>query len=181
MKYTVSLPETEAQLAEVDHLETSAGTTWKLERPGNGKQAVHLDLSNVEVTLQEGNLSIFDSKSGTRQVFPVVQIHADGSVMVATALGNFRVLASRGAASTVAKAGRRGQRALKSSMPGKVLKILCAKGDAIEQGQPLLIIEAMKMENEIRSPQAGIVEEIPVQVGQKIETGELLVKIGAPV
>jgi biotin carboxyl carrier protein len=64
-------------------------------------------------------------------------------------------------------------------MPGKVLKILCKAGDLIESGQPLLIIEAMKRENEIRSPQGGRIEEVGVQPGQSVSTGDLLVKISS--
>jgi len=73
-----------------------------------------------------------------------------------------------------------GHHAVKSSIPGRVAQILCGKGDTVEAGQPLLVIEAMKMENEIRSPRAGVVEEISVEAGRKVETGELLVKLRSP-
>jgi biotin carboxyl carrier protein len=111
-------------------------------------------------------------------VFPIVRRASDGSVTVATALGNFRFHAARGATAAAGGTRGKGARAIKSSMPGKVVRVLCAAGDAIEAGQPLMIIEAMKMENEICSPAAGVVQEIPVQPGTSVQSGDLLVKLG---
>ena len=70
-------------------------------------------------------------------------------------------------------------------MPGKIVKILAKKGDAVEQGTPVLVMEAMKMENEIRSPSSGEVRQLHVTEGQAVETGTLLAEIsksedGAP-
>jgi biotin carboxyl carrier protein len=59
-------------------------------------------------------------------------------------------------------------------MPGKVIDVLVQIGDAVEPHHGLLIIEAMKMENEIRSPGAGEVKEIRVKPGQAVEAGEIL-------
>ena len=67
-----------------------------------------------------------------------------------------------------------GDRELRSAMPGKVVVVLVQPGDVVEAGQGLLIIEAMKMENEVGSPRAGTVREIRVEPGQTIESGELL-------
>jgi pyruvate carboxylase subunit B len=63
-------------------------------------------------------------------------------------------------------------------MPGLVAKILVSTGEGVKQGQGIIILEAMKMENEIRTTQAGSVNEILVQPGQAVEKGEILVKIG---
>lgn len=68
-------------------------------------------------------------------------------------------------------------KALKSQMPGKVIKILVAVGDTVKEGTPLIIIEAMKMENEINSGQTGIVKTIPVKVGKNIDAGVTLMEI----
>ncbi|MGH9772108.1 MAG: biotin/lipoyl-containing protein [Candidatus Acidiferrales bacterium] len=51
-------------------------------------------------------------------------------------------------------------------------------GDAVEAGQELLVVEAMKMQNEVRSPKSGTVERLLVAVGQTVRTGESLVIIG---
>jgi biotin carboxyl carrier protein len=60
-------------------------------------------------------------------------------------------------------------------MPGKILRLLVGPGDEVAPGQALLVMEAMKMENELRSPHPGRVRELPVGEGQTVETGALLV------
>ena len=56
-------------------------------------------------------------------------------------------------------------------MPGKVIAVLVAEGDQVEKGQGLVIVEAMKMENEVHSPIAGEVKEIKVKAGDTVEGG----------
>jgi biotin carboxyl carrier protein len=61
-------------------------------------------------------------------------------------------------------------------MPGKVVRLLVNEGDSVEEGQGLVVVEAMKMENEIGAPKAGRVNSIAVEAGQAVEAGaELLV------
>ncbi|TMB21496.1 MAG: acetyl-CoA carboxylase biotin carboxyl carrier protein subunit [Deltaproteobacteria bacterium] len=62
-------------------------------------------------------------------------------------------------------------------MPGKVVAVLVEPGARVERGQGLLVIEAMKMENEIGSPRTGTVAEVRVRPGQAVEAGELLARI----
>jgi len=64
---------------------------------------------------------------------------------------------------------------IKSQMPGKILRIHVKAGDAVKKGQGLLVMEAMKMENEIKAAQDGVVKEVKVTEGQAIETGAELV------
>ena len=59
-------------------------------------------------------------------------------------------------------------------MPGKVVRLLAKAGDAVEAGQGLLVVEAMKMQNEIRSPKSGTVERVLVTEGQTVNAGEVL-------
>lgn len=65
---------------------------------------------------------------------------------------------------------RKGVR-VRAQMPGKILRIMVKSGQLIEKGQPLLVMEAMKMENEIRAAQAGKVSQVKVAEGQAVETG----------
>ena len=60
-------------------------------------------------------------------------------------------------------------------MPGKVLQVLVEPGHAVEEGQPLLVLEAMKMENVIKAIATGTVSEVPVHEGDAVEKGSLLV------
>jgi biotin carboxyl carrier protein len=62
-------------------------------------------------------------------------------------------------------------------MPGLVVKILIEPGQPVRKGQGILIVEAMKMENEIRAPISGVVKEIKVQLRQAVEKGEILAVI----
>jgi biotin carboxyl carrier protein len=64
---------------------------------------------------------------------------------------------------------------LRAQIPGRVVRLWVAEGETVERGQRLMAVEAMKMENEIRAPQAGTVEKISVAVGDRVEKqGELL-------
>ena len=67
---------------------------------------------------------------------------------------------------------------LKSPMPGLVLKVMAEAGAEVKTGDSLLVLESMKMENTLRANGAGTVVEIPVQAGQAVEKGQLLVKFG---
>jgi biotin carboxyl carrier protein len=67
---------------------------------------------------------------------------------------------------------------IRAQIPGRVVRVWVAPGDAIEAGQRLLAVEAMKMENEIRAPRAGTVEGVAAAVGQTVELGDELVTIG---
>ena len=68
-----------------------------------------------------------------------------------------------------------GRQMVSVPMPGKIIAVLVAVGDAVEKGQGLVIVEAMKMENEVRSPISGEVKEIKVKPGDTVEGGALLV------
>lgn len=64
-----------------------------------------------------------------------------------------------------------------SPMPGKVVKVLVALGQEVTDGQPLVIVEAMKMENELRAPKAGRVSAVMVKEGQAVEAGSKLLAV----
>jgi biotin carboxyl carrier protein len=73
-----------------------------------------------------------------------------------------------------------GRQEIRAQMPGKIVKLLVARGDAVSSGQALVVIEAMKMENEIRSPIDGVVGAISVAEGDAVETGAALVTVEPP-
>ncbi len=70
-----------------------------------------------------------------------------------------------------------GKQVITSPMPGTVVKILARKGEAVVEGQGVLVIEAMKMENELRSPKDGKLAELYVVEGQAVEGGAKLAAI----
>jgi biotin carboxyl carrier protein len=67
-----------------------------------------------------------------------------------------------------------GRQQVVAPMPGKVVRLLVKAGDTVEAGQGLLVVEAMKMQNEIRSPKSGVVERLLAQEGQAVNAGEIL-------
>jgi biotin carboxyl carrier protein len=62
-------------------------------------------------------------------------------------------------------------------MPGKILKVNVANGAAVKKGQAIIVLEAMKMENEIVAPQDGTIASVNVTVGQSVEAGDLLASL----
>ncbi|MCB1190779.1 MAG: biotin attachment protein [Leptospiraceae bacterium] len=78
--------------------------------------------------------------------------------------------------STVSRPSSRDGR-VKAPVPGKIAKILVSINDTVDVGTPLLILEAMKMENIIRSPRAGKVKEIQVEVGKNVFLNQVLVEV----
>ena len=64
---------------------------------------------------------------------------------------------------------------IKAPMPGKVLQVLVNAGDTVEEGQALLVLEAMKMENVIRAPRSGVIAGVQAQVGEAVEKAATLV------
>lgn len=70
-----------------------------------------------------------------------------------------------------------GEGAVTAIMPGKVIRLLVAEGDEVGEGDVICILEAMKMENELRAPRAGTVKALYVQAGQDVEMGAVLAEI----
>jgi biotin carboxyl carrier protein len=66
---------------------------------------------------------------------------------------------------------------IKAPIPGQVSQVMVAEGEQVQAGQPLLVLEAMKMENEIRAPLAGRVKALNAAAGQRVALHEVLVEI----
>ena len=67
---------------------------------------------------------------------------------------------------------------INTSMPGRIVKVLLKEGDKVKEGQPVLILEAMKMQNEIKSPQSGKLVRIKPKAGDSVEAGSVLFTVG---
>ena len=77
-----------------------------------------------------------------------------------------------------AAAGRaEGRQNLVAPMPGKVVRLLVAPGDAVQAGQGLVVVEAMKMQNEMKAVKAGRVATVPVREGDTVRAGDILASI----
>ena len=64
-------------------------------------------------------------------------------------------------------------------MPGRVVRVLVAPGDRVATGQGLSVVEAMKMENEVAAPAAGVVADVRAVAGDSVEAGSVLVTVTA--
>jgi biotin carboxyl carrier protein len=88
-------------------------------------------------------------------------------------LARLRETASR----TRGSAGQGGPSDVRAAIPGRIVAVSVAIGDTVEVGQQLLVIEAMKMQNEVRSPRAGVVAKVAVAPGDTVDLGAVLVGI----
>lgn len=71
-----------------------------------------------------------------------------------------------------------GRQQIAAPMPGKVVRVLLQQGEKVDAGQGILVVEAMKMQNEIRSPKTGRVERLLVTEGQAVNAGEIVAVVG---
>ena len=73
--------------------------------------------------------------------------------------------------------GAQGEQKVTAPMAGRVVRLLAAPGDEVQVRQPVVVVEAMKMENELRSPKTGRVKDVPVEAGAPVEAGRVLMVI----
>jgi biotin carboxyl carrier protein len=78
---------------------------------------------------------------------------------------------------SAATQGAAGPQRIAAPMPGKIVKVLVKPGDSVDAGQGVVIVEAMKMENELRSQKAGTVSEVLVKEGAPVDAGAILVVV----
>jgi biotin carboxyl carrier protein len=102
-------------------------------------------------------------------------VHVNGVAVAVTAADPRGLFGRRRDSGAGATAGGR----ITAPMPGRIVKVLVARGDRVAAGQGLVVVEAMKMENEVRAPKAGTVVDVPVTEGMSIDGHTLLVVLDA--
>ncbi len=140
---------------------------------GPGHYRVRVDESEFEVRAEvqaDGQLRLV-SDTGTT----VAQVTPAGTRRFVR-LGTLDFVLEREASGRARRGAAHGG-GLEAPMPGVVTKVLVAPGDAVTKGQPLLAIEAMKMEHVIRAPHDGRVKSLAATVGQMVQTGVALVEL----
>ncbi len=75
--------------------------------------------------------------------------------------------------------GSGGETRVEAPMPGTVLEVLVANGDSVEEGQDLLVVEAMKMEHRLRAGKPGVIRNLQVAVGDRVDAGVALLEVEA--
>jgi biotin carboxyl carrier protein len=127
----------------------------------------------LSLLIQEGDGPVrsVDAIVTSRPGSPGLEVGLDGHTLVATRVSPFGTRAEDGAP------GSAGPQRVVAPMPGKVVRVLVSPGDVVEARQGLVVIEAMKMENELRAARAGRVMTVRVVQGQSVEAGALLVAV----
>lgn len=105
-----------------------------------------------------------------------MMVHVDGQAIPVSVDSARRAWGARGRGEKAGDTGdAAGPHRIVAPMPGKIVKVLVKAGDSVQQRQGLVVVEAMKMENELRSPKVGTVSEVRVEEGTLVEAGTILV------
>ena len=147
-------------------------------RSSGGVLTVHVDGRPLKVdvfpTARHFSTLIIDGRCHDAGVLRQGATHSvalrDGSFEVSL------VAAARGVAAPPRKAAA-GPARVSAPMPGKVVRVVAAPGQDVQAGECLVVMEAMKMENEIRSPRDGRIKDVMVKEGQAVESGALLILV----
>ncbi len=107
----------------------------------------------------------------------VEELGAGAAPVAAAPVAAAPVAAAPVAAPAPAASGAAGSVTIESPMPGKILAIKANAGQAVKKGDVVMILEAMKMENEITAPEDGTVASINVAVGDSVESGDTLASL----
>jgi biotin carboxyl carrier protein len=157
--------------------------TISVERAAAGRYRVIVDgHAHVVDAARIGSfgLSLLMDDAGISRDLQISPGSAPGEMLVrldglsATALVDGR---RSGRASADGGTHARGEQAVVAPMPGRVVRLLVSRGDDVAARQGVVVVEAMKMENELRSPRAGRVKEVTVAAGASVEAGRVLVVI----
>ena len=108
-------------------------------------------------------------------VYDVTVEEGTGSTAGAAKAATPKAAAPKAAPKAAAPAGAQGAVKVNAPMPGKILKVNVNAGTAVKKGDVLLVLEAMKMENEICAPQDGTVATVECAAGDSVESGKVLV------
>jgi biotin carboxyl carrier protein len=146
---------------------TRQNGAWKISLDGNT-----LDANAVEVAPNIFSV-LLSGDSHQIRIAP----RPDGTLTLHTGLAEYHAEVTdprswRGRRQGAVEA--EGRQQITAPMPGKVVRLLVEQGDSVEAGQGLLVVEAMKMQNEIRSPKSGKIEKLFAQEGQPVNAGEVL-------
>jgi len=138
------------------------------------------DGEEVRVDLRRLHGALHTLRVDDQQIELLASVSRDGEVRMAIDGLEYAVevvdeARARLASVAGARSGGHARLELKSPMPGLLVKILCRVGDEIGPGQPLVVLQAMKMENELSLPRAGKVTAVRVEAGQTVEQGQALV------
>jgi biotin carboxyl carrier protein len=155
------------------------GRSLRVEVRGRqGRYSVVVDGRPMEVDLEETGRSfvslLVDGKSHEAGL---EKVPGGYKVSLAEAVFHVELSDPRQGFEVGARKAASGPARILAPMPGKLVRVLVEPGQAVEVAQGIVVIEAMKMENELHSPRAGRVKQVHVREGQAVEAGALLVVV----
>jgi len=154
-------------------------TEVELDRDGSRLTLRLEDGREVEADLVQARPGVYSLLVGTRVFDLPVERDAEGrfTVWLGGARREVAVRDPRRYLRDATAFGAEGPSVVTAAMPGKVVEVLVAEGDEVETGQGLLVVEAMKMQNEIKSPRSGRVASVAVAAGGSVNPGVALITI----
>jgi biotin carboxyl carrier protein len=146
----------------------------------NGCVTAVIDGRVIKTEVSEPEPGVFLFRSGGRVIETYVGPFVDGATTVSVRGHQHEIGISdpkrlRGSAKPTDAAGGRAE--IKTAMPGKVVRILIADGDEVQKGDGLIVVEAMKMQNEMRSPKQGHISGLRVSEGDTVAAGDVLLVV----
>ncbi|MDA9018939.1 acetyl-CoA carboxylase biotin carboxyl carrier protein subunit [Flavobacteriales bacterium] len=156
MEWEVRWPD-----GRVEQVAPGSEESWDWKQLAPGVFDVRMGNRNVRIERMDGP----DEKGN-------VTIRVNGVVQALQVLGPQQLLLeSMGMSENVETQ----EKHVESPMPGKILQVMVATGTEVDEGDPLLVLEAMKMENVIRAPRSGVIAVVQAQVGEAVEKAAILV------
>ncbi len=140
-----------------------------------GRWTCRLDGRDVEVDAVLARRDVLSLRIGN-QAYEVKceRVGSDTHIWVGSMRYAAEVRDPRSLRGRVRTADEHGPKKLTAPMPGKVVRILVAQGDEVEAGAGVLVVEAMKMQNEVKSPKKGTIQKIVVTEGAAVNSGDVL-------
>lgn len=175
MRYFVTI---DGELSVIEISDRPGGGYEVRRLPNAEAEAIEGEKIDAEVSARPGGLTV-------RLAGRVIDLIVDGSppeveVFASGRRASARVESERlrAAAAVRSQKGAGSEGLVTSPMPGKVVKLLVAEGQEVAEGAPLVVVEAMKMENELVAPKSGVVRRVFVKAGETVEGGGRLVEVG---
>jgi biotin carboxyl carrier protein len=147
-------------------------------RRADGTLAASVDGRAYSLSLREPQPLVYSILSADGASHEAIIQQRPGAIRVSVDGVGFDVIPEEGAGAGAAARDRRGagpgQARITAIMPGRIVRLLVKPGDQVSARQGLLVVEAMKMENEITAPRAGTIKQVFVAAGRPVEAGEAL-------
>jgi biotin carboxyl carrier protein len=164
----------EVEIASPPSLKPKRPRQIELTRTGQRCEC-RIDSRPIKADISEISKGIYSILIGGRSL--EVHVEAHGKILQITSSGR-EFVASVNDPRRYRKGGgailAEGRQQVTAPMPGKVIRILVKAGDTVAAGQGIVVVEAMKMQNEVKSPKAGTIEKLLVAEGQPVNAGDAL-------